>query len=156
MLESDKGMLTAIMGRISQFSPEELPVAEEVIDAALLHPGRDYTGLVIDIEGKVSGFVIYGPTPLTHGTFDMYWLMVAPELQGNGAGKALVQAAEADMVRNGARLAVIETSSTPIYETARQFYVKRGYTLTCRLANFYAPGDDKIIFIKQLYSQNPS
>ena len=54
------------------------------------------------------------------------------------------------MKKAGARLIVIETSSTPIYEPTRHFYVRRGYTLACRVTDFYALGDDKVIFIKNL------
>ncbi len=33
----------------------------------------------------------YGPTPLTLGTFDLYWMAVDPKAQGHGIGKALVR-----------------------------------------------------------------
>ena len=45
---------------------------------------------------------------------------------------------------------LIETSSLPHYEPTCAFYRKHGYTLAARVADFYADGDDKLIFSKRL------
>ena len=51
---------------------------------------------------------------------------------------------------SGGRLSVVETSSRPDYEKARSFYLKVGYHEGARARNFYAPGDDKIIYLKDM------
>jgi hypothetical protein len=49
-----------------------------------------------------------------------------------------------------ARKVYIETSSRPIYESTRQFYLKTGYRVEAILQDFYADGDSKYIFVKDL------
>jgi len=67
-----------------------------------------------------------------------------------------VSVAEAEeQIRNsGGRLVVIETSTKPGYEKTRHFYLNHGYEIICRIPDFYAPGDDKIILQKRV-NQRP-
>jgi hypothetical protein len=44
----------------------------------------------------------------------------------------------------------VETSSRPLYEPTRRFYLACGYRLEAQLEDFYAPGDGKVIFLKVL------
>jgi ribosomal protein S18 acetylase RimI-like enzyme len=105
---------------------------------------------VAEAGSSIIGYICYGPTPLTEGTWDIYWLAVAPDKQNQGIGKALLNFAEAKIKGTKGRLSIIETSSTPEYETTRHFYQAQGYKMTCRIADFYAPGDDKLVFQKRL------
>ena len=70
--------------------------------------------------------------------------------QGRGVGGALIASAEEKIKMTGGRLVLIETSSQPGYEKTRRFYRSRGYRLVCRIADFYAPGDDKLTLEKRL------
>jgi hypothetical protein len=54
-----------------------------------------------------------------------------------------------DMPRKvSGRLAIIETSSMPAYEKTRHFHLNHGYEVICRITDFYAPGDDKLMLQK--------
>ena len=44
----------------------------------------------------------------------------------------------------------IETSAKPQYEPTRSFYVRCGYVEEARFRDFYAPGDDKLVYGKSL------
>jgi hypothetical protein len=44
---------------------------------------------------------------------------------------------------------VVETSSRPEYAPTRAFYERRGYAEAARMREFYAPGDDRVIFTKR-------
>jgi ribosomal protein S18 acetylase RimI-like enzyme len=126
-------------------------VAEELIDSYLNDPsGSGYHILVAEVDSTVTGYICYGPTPMTEGTWDIYWEAVAPERQGLGIGSALMKSAEKEIVRAKGRLAIIETSSTPMYEKTRNFYLGQGYEVICRIPDFYAPGDDKLVLHKRL------
>jgi ribosomal protein S18 acetylase RimI-like enzyme len=126
-------------------------VAEEVIDSYLNDPpGSGYHILVAEIDSTITGYICYGPTPLTEGTWDIYWEAVAQEKQGQGIGSALMKSAEREIVRAKGRLAIIETSSTPAYEKTKRFYISQGYEVVARIPDFYAPGDDKLILQKRL------
>ena len=41
-----------------------------------------------------------------------------------------------------------ETSSRALYEPTRAFYERCGYRAEARMEAFYAPGDDKIVYMK--------
>jgi len=150
MTDEDKQSVMHILRTTPEFMPAEVIVAEEVIDS-YLHDisGSDYHVFVAAVESLVTGYVCYGPTPLTEGTWDLYWLAVAPKQQGKGIGKALIEFAEDQIKRSGGRLAIIETSSKPEYERTLRFHHARGYEIVCRIADFYAPGDDKLILQKR-------
>ena len=98
---------------------------------------------------RVLGMACYGATPLTDGTFDLYWLAVAPEARREGIGCALLDEVEADLRRQGARLLVVETSGSPAYEPARRFYQARGYHNQATIPDFYMPGDDLVIYTRR-------
>ena len=109
-----------------------------------------YYVFVAEIDSIIAGYICYGPTPLTEGTWDIYWVAVAPNRQSQGIGKSLLSFAEGAIKELKGRMAIIETSSNPEYETTRRFYLGQGYELTCHIADFYAAGDDKLIMVKRL------
>jgi ribosomal protein S18 acetylase RimI-like enzyme len=134
-----------------EFKPSEVVVAEEVIDDCLKDPvNSGYYTLVAEDDSGVEGYISYGPTPLTEGTWDLYWEAVAQEKRGQGIGSALMQAAEKEIRKAKGRLALIETSSTPMYENTRRFHLGLGYEIIARIPDFYSPGDDKLILQKRL------
>ena len=45
---------------------------------------------------------------------------------------------------------VLETSAGPAYARARAFYERAGYAVVGRIADFYKPGDDCIVYCKRL------
>jgi ribosomal protein S18 acetylase RimI-like enzyme len=100
--------------------------------------------------GSLVGFAIYGPIACTKGSFDFYWIVVDKVSQGQGLGRYLADLAETEMLNMGARAVYIETSSQELYLPTRYFYEKRNYILEARLKDFYAPGDDKLIYTKVL------
>jgi len=126
-------------------------VAEELIDSYLDGPsGSGYHVLVAEADSTVEGYICFGPTPLTEATWDIYWMAVGREKQGYGIGSALLKSAENEITKEQGRLVIIETSSTPLYEKTRRFHVGEGYEVICRIPDFYAPGDDKLIMQKRL------
>ena len=96
------------------------------------------------------GYVCFGPTPLTMGTFDLYWIAVEAGFQGHGFGQTLVRFAEDNVRKRRGRILLIETSSQESYGGTQRFYERAGYAVMARVADFYKPGDDKIIFGKRL------
>ena len=56
---------------------------------------------------------------------------------------------EAVRAAGGQRI-YIETSGRPDYWATRAFYEACGYRFDSRVADFYAPGDDKILYVKSL------
>ena len=149
MLSSDKPAVMQILQTTSEFKPAEVFVAEELIDCYLEQgTASGYSLLVAEEESHIHGYVCFGDTPLTDGTWDVYWIAVSREQQGKGIGRALMSAAEEAIKNAHGRLILIETSSTIEYEKTRRFYHGIGYDVICRIPDFYVPGDDLIIFRK--------
>ncbi len=150
MTAEDKPAIVDIVRSVREFSPEEVAVAEELLDAHLDAPVTSgYLVLAADVNGVVTGYVCYGPAPLTEGTWDIYWVAVDPGAQGQGVGRALMAAAESSIRKSRGRLVLVETSGRPDYARTRQFYRSIGYRQTGRIADFYSPGDDKLILEKR-------
>ena len=133
------------------FRPDEIPVALEVFDEAVRAGprGEPYSALGADIDGRLSGWICWGPTPCTLGTYDLYWMAVDPALQGTGIGTALVLEMERRLA-GLARLIIVETAGRPDYGATRRFYEGRGYRATARIPDFYAAGDDQVVFVKSV------
>jgi GNAT superfamily N-acetyltransferase len=151
MLKGDKPALMALLRATPEFKPAEVAVADEVIDSYLADPaGSGYNTLVAEDGPAITGYICYGPTPLTEGTWDVYWVAVTAGEQGRGVGGALLAYAEDRIKEAGGRLVIIETSSQAGYQKTSRFYSKHGYRTIARLPDFYAPGDDKLIWQKRL------
>ncbi len=140
-----------ILRHTPEFKPYEVVVAEELIDSYLEDPlGSGYHILIAEVDSTVAGYVCYGPTPLTEGTWDVYWEAVAQEKRGQGIGSALTKSAEKEIVKANGRLVIIETSATTPYENTIRFHTGQGYDIIARISDFYEPGDDKLIMQKRL------
>jgi ribosomal protein S18 acetylase RimI-like enzyme len=107
--------------------------------------------LVGAFEGdRLVGYACFGATPSADRTYDLYWIAVHPDAQRSGVGAVLMDEVERQLSGRGARLLVIETSSRDDYTPTRRFYQKRGYSETARLRDFYAPGDDRVVFTRRV------
>lgn len=149
--EEDEPLILEIARKVGVFKPEEIKTLGEVLKE-YLNKGKasGYEFLVYRRNGRVAGFACFGPHPLTSGTFDLYWISVAPEAQKKGIGKLLITEVEKRVKAQNGRLIVVETSGTPPYFPARKFYEACGFSLKTVIPDFYAPGDDLLIFVKKL------
>ncbi len=133
------------------FKPMELVALREVLDD--YHAGNAAAGhraVTWEQDGEARGFAYYAPAAMTDRTWYLYWIAVAKTLQGRGIGAKLLGYAEEDIRRAGGRLLLIETSSLPHYEPTRRFYHKLGYERAAVLADYYAYGDDMVVFRKRM------
>ena len=87
------------------FRPDEIEIAREVLDAALAEgPAGHYQSFAATVNRDVIGWICFGPTPCTIGSFDMYWIGVAGPWQGRGIGRALTAFAEKAIAERGGSL----------------------------------------------------
>jgi ribosomal protein S18 acetylase RimI-like enzyme len=148
---SDRPAIHRLLGETGLFRPGEIDVALEVLDVYLDDPGQDdYLIRSAVLDRMVAGYVCFGINSMTEGTVELYWIAVAPSVQGRGIGSALLSCAEDESRRLGGRMICCETSSRRDYEPSRSFYRRHGYDEAARVPGYYAPGDDKIIFTKSL------
>ena len=136
--------------RAAVFSPEEIEVARELLKLATAG-SRDYAFLVAEEDDKaLSGLTCWGAVPITQGTFDLYWIAVDPARRRGGLGALLLGWVEENVKKRGGRLLVAETSSRTVYRPARSFYSRRGFAQAAVIPDYYALGDDLVIFTKRL------
>jgi ribosomal protein S18 acetylase RimI-like enzyme len=147
----DREPILRMVEHTKMFSPPEVEVAMELVDACLHKEQRDYITFVTDDgTGLATGYVCFGPTPATEGTFDLYWIVVSPDQHNRGLGKKLLRFTEEEIIKKGGRLIIIETSSQMKYHPTREFYLRNGYRVEAVIKDFYSRGDDRIIFTKML------
>ena len=126
-----------------------MATAVELLDEHLAGD-EDYRFIGAFDADELIGYACWGPTPGTEGTWDLYWIVVARERQGAGIGSMLLRHVERTLATERGRLVVVETSSRADYEPTRRFYEARGYTRTAVIPGYYAPGDDLVIYLKDL------
>ncbi|MDD5555935.1 MAG: GNAT family N-acetyltransferase [bacterium] len=147
----DRAAIERILRRAGEFRPEEADCAMELLDEAVRDGGDDeeYAALCADEGGEVVGFLCYGKTPLTRSTWDLYWIVTDPDRRRRGAARLMLARMEEEIRRKGATLLVAETSSLPAYGRARAFYEAAGFGEESRIRDFYAPGDDRLIYCRR-------
>ena len=144
-----RARLESLVRDTGLFREAEVATAVELLDDAL-DGDDDYRFLGAFDGDELVGYACYGPTPDTLGTYDLYWIAVDRSRQGAGIGTQLVGTIERTLAAARARLIVVETSSRPDYAPTRGFYEARGYRRAATIPGYYAPGDDLVIYAKDL------
>jgi len=133
------------------FSKIEIETVNELWEEYLTKgPSSGYFFLISQENEVITGFICYGPHALTAGAYDIYWIAVDPEFQNRGIGRAMIHQVEEEVERLNGNLLILETSSTPSYQPARDFYARIGFTLEATVHDFYAPHDHLVIFTKHV------
>jgi len=144
-------MLVPLAEQTGVFKPLEIQALREVLDDYYAaNRAGGHRCVTLEDEGRVLGFAYYAPEAMTDRSWSLWWIAVLPGQQGRGLGRELLRYVEEDARATGARVLFIDTSSLPHYEPTRRFYLKHGYEITGVLSDFYADGDDKVIFRKRL------
>jgi ribosomal protein S18 acetylase RimI-like enzyme len=153
----DRDSIFELLQTGGTFKDDEIAVAMELVDLSLAG-SHDYHVLVCDAGdvndagngGALLGYLCYGPTPMTSGTYDLYWIASRASARGRGVGTALVHEMERELRAAGARIVRIETSQQDDYDAARSFYARLGYREVGRIRDFYRRGDDLITLARRL------
>jgi len=147
----DRQAVREIVRSTGFFNPAEIEVADELVRERLqAGPTSGYYFVFLDYQGRTIGYACYGPIAATTGSFDLYWIAVHRDCQGRGFGRAILQESERRIYQAGGRRIYIETSGRDQYAPTRRFYEHNGYQCQARLKDFYAHGDDKLIYVKEM------
>ena len=152
LIKKDRTRLGSILIDSRAFTSEEIDVAMELIDIVLGDQNqKDYKiHCMVDDQDQPVGYICYGPTPMTQGTFDLYWIVVDPNLQGEGIGSKLLVFLEDVVRKKGGRMILADTSTIPQYEKTQKFYLRNGFEEVARVIDYYYPGNDRITFCKRI------
>ena len=144
--------LTRLTADTGMFRASEVEVLDEVLaDYFSENAAAGHRCEVLQPSGEaVLGYVYYAPAAMTDRTWYLYWIAVDVARQGGGIGARMLAHVEASIRTERGRVLFIETSSLPVYEPTRRFYLKNGYVIDGQLRDFYADGDDMVVFRKHL------
>ncbi len=131
------------------FEHEEMEVFGHTIREFFAEEEPEHVWLVDEHLGAVSAVAYMGPE-MADRVWNLFFISVLPELKGMGRGGALLRHVEAQLVDLEQRMLVIDTSGLDGFEPTRAFYIKHGYTLSAQIPDFWADGDDKVVFTKRL------
>jgi GNAT superfamily N-acetyltransferase len=149
---SDASAVAALIDASGFFDAAERDLAVELVTETLSRGADSGYQFVFDDDSddRLSGYTCFGPIPATRSSFDLYWIAVDPKIQGNGLGGKLLRASEGIARDQGATRMYIDTSGREQYAPTRAFYERMGYHQAACLADFYAPGDARVIFARLL------
>ena len=150
-LPSDRSAILDCARSVGVFTEEEVLTVDELFDGYLRDAQKSgYNFLSYRDGDTILGFACWGPTALSKGATDLYWICTSQAAQGQGVASALFRAVE-DAARSlGRWLIVIWTSNRPDYEPARNFYKRMGCELAAQIEEFYEQGEDLCVFIRRL------
>ena len=142
----DMAALLAIANETIGFSPDEL---KELSSTMIDYFRDDHAHFwLTDDDGEPVGAVYCVPEQMTHGTWNLLFLAIRPDRQGQGRGSAMMRHVETLLMEQGAHLLLVETLAS--FEQTRAFYRKCGYEEEARIRDFYEVGADKIVYRKIL------
>lgn len=150
----DLPALRRLVASARVFYRQERQIALELLEERLRRGRKSgYEFFFAERGGRLVGYCAWGDVPLTQSSYDLYWIAVAPDCQGQGIGRELMRLAERAVARRGGGGLYIETSSRAVYARTRRFYRDAGYRQVARLRDFYATGDHKVVFCKTIRSK---
>ncbi|CBN74722.1 conserved unknown protein [Ectocarpus siliculosus] len=151
--------------RIRPIRKEDLPALKSIIDGTDLFPSamldemtdgflnndaEDIWLARLGGDGTPVGLVYAKPELMTEGTWNALLLAVCPDVQRSGFGRELMAGLESMLKGRGHRLLIVETSGNEDYAGARSLYEGVGFEEEGRIRGFYQPGEDKVIYRKQI------
>jgi ribosomal protein S18 acetylase RimI-like enzyme len=149
---SETPQLLALARASGLFTDNELG---DLLGATLaeLHAGKLSAGHAVRVAtlptGEVLGWLYQAPTEAPDEQ-ELLWIGVDPQRHRSGAGTALLLEAERLARGAGCSWLRVSTSSLPATAPARALYERRGFTRTEVVPDFYGPGDDAVVYRKQL------
>ena len=129
-------------------APDEIDVAAELAEQALKEGNspENYDFVFLEDEGKTVGYACFARVPCTLSSFEIYWIAIHNDCRGKGLGKRLINEV-IRMVKNlGATKLVLQMAGRAQYLPTQKFYQACGFKEEARLKNYYAVGDDCLIY----------
>ncbi|MEL6674019.1 MAG: GNAT family N-acetyltransferase [Bacteroidota bacterium] len=153
------------MNEIRMVGKADLPALKEVLHTIELFPAEMLDDMMADYltnpetgdiwfteteNGKPISIGYCAPEKLTEGTYNLYAIGVRGDIQAKGTGSRMMAFIENHLKTAGQRILIVDTSGTEAFALTRKFYEKLGYTKEAVIRDFWAEGDDKVIYWKKL------
>jgi ribosomal protein S18 acetylase RimI-like enzyme len=149
--DNDPRSVEEIVTSTGFFRPDEIPVAVELVRERLEKgPESGYEFIFAETDGRTVSYACFGQIPCTLHSYDLYWIATHNDYRSRGIGKRVLTGVEKAIAALGGKSIYVETSGLPRYEPTRAFYLANGYEEKARFVDFYADGDDKVVYVKKL------
>lgn len=132
------------------FLKTEKEVACELVHYCIDPSNTDYYGFIAVMNEKVCGYICFGPTPMTAGTWDIYWIVVRKRDRRSSIGFKLIKETERFIKKRGGKRIIIDTSCQSSYIPARNLYEKCNYKPISVLPDYYRMGWHRVTYFKKL------
>lgn len=133
------------------FTREESALVADLYEAHFDGPDQGHGSVVgTSDDDRLTAVAYWRSREATDRVYDLTMIAVHPEGQRGGLGTALLDHVEATLRDEGQRLLLVETSSTSAFNGARAFYERRGYAEEARVRDYWAEGDDLVLFRQRL------
>ncbi len=148
---SDIQDIQKLIAETGFFRQDEVDIAVELIREGLEKgPDSDYRFLMANADHRLAGYTCFGLIPCSLVSWDLYWIVIGKQYQSIGLGSLLLQLTETEIRKSGGWNIIAETSGKTLYAPTRHFYAKNNYLLKGQYEDFYAEGDDKLVYMKRL------
>lgn len=142
--------LLALADATGLFPPSGLELLRQMLVDALGDNSESEHFWITDDDNGPVGVAYCESERMTDRTWNLQLIAIHPDLQGQGRGAKLLRYVEQALRVRGGRVLLVETSGLPSFERTRSFYKKCGFEEEARIRDFYAAGDDKVVFRKLL------
>ncbi|MEM9378959.1 MAG: GNAT family N-acetyltransferase [Planctomycetota bacterium] len=134
------------------FSGEEIVSLREQLERALGGDSDRAEHWIADFDGNGTaiGAALYAEELFTDRVWNLLFIEVRRPAQGTGVGGSLLRFVEDRLRSDAQRMLLIETTVGPEFEGTQAFYRRNGYEHRGTIPDFYADGQDKIVFLKRL------
>ncbi|MEG1556245.1 MAG: GNAT family N-acetyltransferase [Bacteroidales bacterium] len=129
-------------------SPDEIDIAIELAEMALEQGNNieNYDFIMAEQDDQVVGYVCFSRVPCSISSFEIYWLCVDQRWQGNHIGKKLIEETIQIIRTCGGKKLILQTAGRTQYIPTQKFYSACGFIEEARIKDYYAEGDDCLIF----------
>jgi ribosomal protein S18 acetylase RimI-like enzyme len=151
VVPSDRGKLFDLLNSGNFFYPHEMAYGMGLFDEHLLKgENSSYQFMLYEEARQMVACGCYGALPLTDRRYHLHWLIVAPNHHNKGVGRRLEAAMIARIRLQGGVKVYAETSNRPYHARARKFYELCGYKPGAVIIDYYAAGQDKMLYVKDV------
>nr|WP_290222107.1 GNAT family N-acetyltransferase [Trichocoleus desertorum] len=146
----DTPALLALADATGLFPASALELLRQMLVDALEGDSDAEQFWITDDNNGPVGVAYCEPERMTDRTWNLQLIAIHPDLQGQGRGVKLLRYVEQALRERDGRVLLVETSGLPSFDRTRSFYKKCGFEEEARIRDFYAAGDDKVVFRKVL------
>jgi ribosomal protein S18 acetylase RimI-like enzyme len=148
---NDITAILAVAVEAKLFSAEETTPLKNILEGYFqAGANQEHVWMIDEQERETLGVAYYAAAQMSDRTWYIKMIAVSPDHQGRGRGAAMMRHIESELSARGKRVLLVETSSLPLYDRTRTFYLNCGYDEEARIRDYYADGEDMIVFRKSI------